>query len=211
MSATNFQVQQYEGKPVLTWWQGRILEVGFGQGEDVIYNTSYQHVATIRAGNGYHADLHEIRLTPQGTAWIDMFDPIHMNLSSAHGGRPTACSPTRSWRRSTSRPGLVMWEWHALGHIPIGESNNPAPKASYPWDYVHINSISPGPATGAAAGASQPGDVLLSSRNTWTLYDVDLHTGGDRLAPRRQPLELQARPRARASTGSTTPNGSRAG
>ncbi len=81
-SATNFQVQQYEGKPVLTWWQGRILEVGFGQGEDVIYNTSYQHVATIYAGNGYHADLHVIKITPQGTAWIDVFDPIHMNLSS---------------------------------------------------------------------------------------------------------------------------------
>jgi len=26
-------------------------------------------------------------------------------------------------------------------------------------------------------GANQPGDVLLSSRSTWTLYDVDLHTG----------------------------------
>ena len=45
--ATNFQVQQYEGKPVLTWWQGRILEVGFGQGEDVIYNSSYRRVATV--------------------------------------------------------------------------------------------------------------------------------------------------------------------
>ena len=28
---------------VLTWWQGRILEVGFGQGEDEIFNGSYQH------------------------------------------------------------------------------------------------------------------------------------------------------------------------
>ena len=62
-SATNFEVQSYDGQPVLTWWQGRILEVGFGQGEDVIYNSSYQPIAYVRAGNGYHADLHEIRLT----------------------------------------------------------------------------------------------------------------------------------------------------
>src|ERR1700723_1146922 len=55
--ATNFQVQQFEGKPALTWWQGRIIKVGFGQGEDVVYNSSYQQVARIRAGNGYHADL----------------------------------------------------------------------------------------------------------------------------------------------------------
>ena len=81
-ASTNFQVQQYQGKPVLTWWQGRILEVGFGQGEDAIYDTSYQPVAHVRAGNGYKADLHEIRLTPQGTAWIDVFDPVHMNLSA---------------------------------------------------------------------------------------------------------------------------------
>ena len=37
--ATNFQVQQYDGKPVLIWWQGQILEVGFGQGEYVIANS----------------------------------------------------------------------------------------------------------------------------------------------------------------------------
>jgi hypothetical protein len=164
--ATNFQVQQYEGKPVLTWWQGRILEVGFGQGEDEIYNTAYQPVATIRAGNGYHADLHEVRFTPQGTAWIDEFDPVKMNLSPFHGESNGVISDSIV-QEIDIRTGLVMWEWHALGHVPISESHNPAPKASYPWDYVHINSISPGTA----------GDVLLSSRNTWTLYDVDLHSG----------------------------------
>jgi len=175
-SATNFQVQQYEGKPVLTWWQGRILEVGFGQGEDQIYNTSYQRIATIYAGNGYHADLHVIKITPQGTAWIDVFDPIHMNLSSA-GGESNGVLTDSVVEEVDIKTGLVMWEWHALGHISLRESNNPAPKASYPWDYVHINSISPGPESGAGTGADQPGQVLLSSRNTWTLYDVNMHTG----------------------------------
>jgi hypothetical protein len=165
-SATNLQVQQYQGKPVLTWWQGRILEVGFGQGEIEIYNTSYQHVATVKAGNGYHADLHEIHLTPEGTAWNDSFDPIEMNLSSA-GGKSNGVLSDSIIQEIDIKTGLVMWEWHALGHIPLSESNNPAPKYSYPWDYVHINSISPGPS----------GDVLLSSRNTWALYDVDIASG----------------------------------
>jgi hypothetical protein len=43
-------------------------------------------------------------------------------------------------------------------------------KSSYPWDYVHINSVDPGGS----------GDVLLSSRNTWALYDVDINSGGVR-------------------------------
>jgi Arylsulfotransferase (ASST) len=165
-AATNFQVQRYHGKPVLTWWQGRILEVGFGQGQEEIYNTSYQHVATVRAANGYHADLHEIRLTPQGTAWIDDFDPIKMDLSALHGETNGVLTDSIV-QEIDIKTGLVMWEWHALGHIPLSESNNPVPKANYPWDYVHINSIDPGPG----------GDLLLSSRNTWALYDVDMHSG----------------------------------
>jgi len=165
-TATNLQVQQYQGKPVLTWWQGRVLEVGFGQGAIEVYNTSYQHVATVKAGNGYHADLHEIHLTPEGTAWTDDFDPIQMNLTAEHGKSDGVLTDSII-QEIDIKTGLVMWEWHALGHIPLSESNNPVPKYSYPWDYVHINSISPGPS----------GDVLLSSRNTWGLYDVDISSG----------------------------------
>jgi Arylsulfotransferase (ASST) len=178
--ATSLKVQQYDGKAVLTWWQGRILEVGFGQGEDVIYNTSYQPVGAVHAGNGYHADLHEFRLTPEGTAWIDAFDPIDMNLAPYHGLTDGVLTDSVI-QEIDVKTGLVMWEWHALGHIPIGESHNPAPKFNYPWDYVHINSISPGGADQVGgAGSDQPGEVLLSSRNTWTLYDVNIDGGGVR-------------------------------
>ena len=178
-SATNFQVQSYEGKPVLTWWQGRIIKVGFGEGEDVIYNNSYQQIATVRAGNGYRADLHEILLTPQGTAWIDAFDPIHMNLSSVHGSAHGILLDSII-EEIDIKTGLVMWEWHALGHIPLRDSLNHVSSGEYPWDYVHINSISPG-GTGSnpgGTGSGEPGNVMLSARNTWTLYDVNMHTGG---------------------------------
>jgi hypothetical protein len=166
-SATNFHIQQYQGRPVLTWWQGRIIQVGFGEGEDVMYDSSYRRVAAVRAGNGYHADLHALQITPQGTAWIDAFDPIHMNLSAEHGSA-TGILTDSVIQQIDIKTGLVMWEWHALGHISLAESNNPVLRSGYPWDYVHINSADPGPS----------GDVLLSARNTWTLYDVDMHTGG---------------------------------
>jgi hypothetical protein len=169
LTATNFQVQQYEGHPALTWWQGHILQVGFGEGEDEIFNTAYQHVATIRAGNGYHADLHEIRLTPQGTAWIDIFDPIHMNLASVHGIARGIIEDSVV-QEIDVKTGLVMWEWHALGHVPIGDSYNPPQRSQYPWDYIHVNSVDPGSAE----------DVLLSARNTWSIYDVDLRSGAIR-------------------------------
>jgi hypothetical protein len=166
---TNFGVQNYRGKPALVWWQGRIIQAGYGEGQDVIYDSSYRHLMSVRAGNGYRADLHEIRLTPSGTAWIDAFDPVEANLSAAHG-------PTRAVlldpvvQEIDTRTGLVMWEWHALGHIPIGESQVPVAEGGSPWDYAHLNSINPGLA----------GDVLLSARSTSALYDVDIHSGGVR-------------------------------
>jgi hypothetical protein len=167
-SATNFEVQSYQGKPVLTWWQGRILQLGFGQGETLLYDSSYRQIARVSAGNGYRADLHATRITPEGTAWIDVFDPIKMNLSSVHG--PSAGVLTDSVVQEIDiKTGLVMWEWHTLGNLPLSESHNPVPH-SYPWDYAHLNSAAPGSA----------GDVLVSVRNTWALYDIDLRSGAIR-------------------------------
>jgi Arylsulfotransferase (ASST) len=171
VSSTNFQVQQYEGKPVLTWWQGRILQVGFGQGEDVIYDSSYKQIATIRGGNGYKADLHEIRLTPLRTAWIDEFDPIHMDTSAEHGARDGILTDSVV-QEIDVKTGLVMWEWHALGHIPLRDSTMAAQRSSYPWDVYHVNSIDV-----EGGNSNQLGDLLLSSRNTCALYDVSIKTG----------------------------------
>jgi hypothetical protein len=163
--ATDFEVQQYEGKPALTWWQGRILKVGFGQGEGVIYDSSYKQIATVRAGNGYRADLHQFRLTSQGTAWIDEFDPVRVGLSALRGAGGVLTDSVA--QEIDVKTGLVMWEWHALGHIPLSDSYNPVPHNRNPWDYIHLNSIDPGTSN----------DVLLSARNSWALYDVDIRTG----------------------------------
>jgi hypothetical protein len=164
--STNFRPQTYEGKTVLTWWQGRVLSLGFGQGVDEIYSASYQPLAQVSAGNGYKADLHEFLLTPQGTAWIDAFDPVKLNLTSM-GGPADAVVNDSVVQEIDVKTGLVMWEWHALGHIPLRDSYAPMHHTSVNWDYVHVNSIDPGP----------DGNLLLSARNTWTIYDVDIHTG----------------------------------
>jgi hypothetical protein len=168
-SSTNFRVQRYRGKPVLTWWQGRILKLGFGQGVDEIYGTDYHPIAHVLAGNGYHADLHEFLLTPQGTAWIDEFNPVPYDLAAVHSSSNAQLNDSIV-QEIDVRTGLVMWEWHAAGHIPLADSNNGVSPASYPWDFAHVNSVDPG----------SSGDVLLSARNSWAIYDVDMRTGAFR-------------------------------
>lgn len=61
-AAFNIQVQRYKGRSVLTYWQGRVVRLptgGFGEGVDLVLDHSYRTVATVRAGHGYQADVHE--------------------------------------------------------------------------------------------------------------------------------------------------------
>lgn len=170
VNTTDLRVQQFEGKPVLTWWEGQIID-GHGRGDDYIYNSAYEPVATVHAGNGLQADLHEFNLTPQGTALISAYEPIHANLSSI--GSPPA--PSEGLlndcvvQEIDVRTGLVMFEWHALGHVPLSYSYAPVPHlSSTVYDYFHLNSIQP----------QADGDLLIGSRNTWAAYMISTANGG---------------------------------
>ena len=179
---------------MLTWWQGRVLQLGFGQGEDEIYNTSYQPVARVLAGNGYRADLHEFLLTPQGTAWIDAFDPVDVNL--ARDGRLAARRRQRLRRpgdRRQDRPrdvGVARARAHPAARLLRPDARTRATLGLRPRQLDR-------PRDGRRRAARL-------ARDTWAIYDVNMHTGGFIWRIGGTLLELQARRRARASTGSTT-------
>jgi Arylsulfotransferase (ASST) len=183
ISATNLQVQQYAGRPVLTWWQGDISEHGFGLGEDVIADQSYTDIAHVRAGNGHQADLHEFQLTAQGTALITAYYPILCNLSAV-GGPAHGALTDAVFQEIDVTTGLVMYEWTSVDHVAIAESEERAATSStsWPFDFFHLNSI----------GFDQDGTLLVSSRNTWTVYDVDPRSGQIlwRLGGRRSTFKL---------------------
>jgi hypothetical protein len=49
-SLADFKVQQFGGRSVLTWWEGTIVSPGFGRGEIVIADSSYQVLQRVTAG-----------------------------------------------------------------------------------------------------------------------------------------------------------------
>jgi hypothetical protein len=167
-SAANFRVQQFQGRPVLSWWQGDISEHGFGLGEDIIEDSSYTRVARVRAANGLRADLHEFQLTSSGTALITAYHPIECDLS-ALGGQAQGAVTDGVLQEIDVATGLVKLEWTSLDHVGLAESYESARKAStrWPFDFFHINSINVDP----------DGGLLVSARNTWAVYDIDARSG----------------------------------
>jgi len=164
--AEDLNVQTYQGQRDLTLWQGKVLSWGFGQGEDLILNSRYQTVATVRGGNGLEADLHEFQIAPHDVAYVTAFNPISCNLKPA-GGTSNGVILDNAIEAIDLKTGLVRWEWHSLDHIAASESQTQAPSNSSPWDWFHINSIDPEP----------NGDVLISARNTWADYQIQSGTG----------------------------------
>jgi len=110
------------------------------------------------------ADLHDFRLTPQGTALITSYAPVLCDLAAvdgpARGGIVDA-----TFQEVDVRTGLVMYEWTSLDHVAVGESYERlrADTLALPYDYFHINSIN----------LNEDGTLMISARNTWTVYDID--------------------------------------
>ncbi len=158
--STNLEVQRYHNAPVLTWWQGNTS----GAGEDAILDSSYRRIAFVHAGNGYFADSHEFQITPQGTALLDAVVGEKANLTSVHGpanGTVEDCVV----QEIDIKTGQVLWEWHAMGHIPLSASYEPYRGGRY--DYLHLNSIQQLP----------DHNLLISARHTWAVYEIDKQTG----------------------------------
>jgi hypothetical protein len=163
--ADDLNVQTYDGQRDLTLWEGKVISLGFGRGEDLVLNSHYQTVATVTGGNGLEADLHDFRLAPHDVAYVTAYNPISCDLHPAGGPRNGAILDAVILEIDM-KTGLVRWEWHALDHVDVNDSETSPPSAPG-WDWFHINSIDPEP----------NGDVFISARNTWAGYQIDGATG----------------------------------
>src|SRR6516225_7049333 len=67
-SVTDFRVQRYRGRPVLTWWRGETAD-GVGNGRYVISDESHHVVTNVRAGHNLSGDIHEFLITPLFTVY----------------------------------------------------------------------------------------------------------------------------------------------
>jgi hypothetical protein len=183
--AADFRTQTYDGRRVLTWWQGTGLG-GLSTGTDYIYNDHYQQIATVNAGNGYSADGHEFLITPWNTALILAYTTATANLT-AIGGPPDQTVIDGIVQEIDIHTGRVLFQWNSADHVPYSDSQQPLPASpSTPWDWFHVNAVH----------LDGFGNLLIDARNTWTTYDVSLRTGAVdwQLGGKQSSFTLQAAP-----------------
>lgn len=168
IEAANLKVQSYEGKPVLTWWQGYIPSQGFGQGEEVVADSSYKQIMKFRAGNGLPADLHDFRITAKNTALLTSFDPVYCDVSKL-GGPADGAVTDSLFQEIDLKTHLVRREWHPLDHVALTRSYSTATTTSktWPFDFFHLNSVQ----------SRRDGSLLISARDTSAVYVINGATG----------------------------------
>ena len=160
----NFHVVTVQGKQRLVYFVGGWLAFGVEtRGVYVVLDEHYREVGRIQSRNGYQPSLHELRITPRGTALIGSYAPV----VTAMFGYPVVVYDYVVQEVDFQHDGAVLFEWHALDHVPVRESHIPVPGPLGIFDYFHGNSIDLLP----------DGDLLVSARNTWSVYRISRTDG----------------------------------
>jgi Arylsulfotransferase (ASST) len=164
--ASNLDAQTYEGRPVLSWWQGVVTATGqINSGEDIVVNQHYQRVATLRGVDGWVLTLHSFVIAGDD-AWVTANKNVEANLAK-YGGVNHGALVESAVQEYSLRTGKLLYTWNASGHIPLSSSYSQPPPNGFPWDAYHVNSVD----------LLANGTFIVSMRNTSAAYLVDRATG----------------------------------
>lgn len=164
-------VQRYNGSSYLTFWSGDDRVRGHGEGYYYMLDETYKTAFKVGAGHGRAADLHEFRITDDGTALLTIYEVVPADLRAVNA---TAGADGWIWDCLIQELHLatqeVLFEWRASEHWDVTASFHdlgPDGGADAPWDYFHINSID----------KDDRGNYLVSSRYMHALTYIDGRTG----------------------------------
>ena len=164
--ASNLDQQTYQGKPVLTWWQGVVTNTGqTSSGKYIVVNQHYQTVATLQGTGGWVLTLHTMVINGND-AWVTANKNVPMNLSR-WGGVYNGTLVDSAVQEYNLKTGKLLRSWDALKHISLNDSHSLPPSNGFPWDAYHVNSIN----------VLSPATVLVSMRDTWGVYKINTVTG----------------------------------
>ncbi len=178
---TDVKVQTLNNQQVLTFWQGTLatppsytnLPAGGAEPGSCFYilDNNYRILKSVTAYYDFIPDVHEFLITPSNTLLFMATKVIPMDLTP-YGGPKNGAIHDFSIQEIDLTSNNLLFFWDAIDHIPLSSSFLPASTASESsnvWDPYHLNSI------GLISDNSN--DLLISGRNTWTIYRLNKSTG----------------------------------
>ncbi|SFS77825.1 arylsulfotransferase family protein [Marininema halotolerans] len=167
---TDFRVQSFIGKPVLTMWQGELtLGLPSPGAFFQIINQNYKVIKRITAKKGFISDAHEFIITKRNTALFIGYKKVPTDLTP-FGGLENGFIANDSIQEVDLKTGKLLFFWEALSHVDPADSMVPASSATETdniWDPYHTNSLQEGPND----------TLLISMRNMWSILCIDKKTG----------------------------------
>ncbi|GAB7354576.1 hypothetical protein MBLNU459_g5025t2 [Dothideomycetes sp. NU459] len=163
----NLKMQMYQGQQHLTFWLGDDGVGGHGEGDYYILNSSYHEVAKISALNDLAADLHEMVITPEGTAILSIYQALATSDDKGRRLHIWDCL----FQEIDIATNQLVFQWRASEHHKFEESfreqGNDGTRNTNPWDWYHLNSVQ----------KDEYGNYLVSARYTHTITYVKGVTG----------------------------------
>jgi hypothetical protein len=165
-----FQEQTYQGKPVLMWFAGQTL---------VIVDEHYHRVATLKSRAPWGLDPHDAYIAG-GDIWVSVARIVKGQNLTRYGGPRHGSVLDVGLQEIQISTDHVIRTWDALNpsgkaNVPLSESEVSArpgggsgsgSPAGNLWDAYHLNSVQ----------ALPDGDLLVSLRDTWSVYLIDPRT-----------------------------------
>ncbi|KAI9047394.1 hypothetical protein LZ554_008839 [Drepanopeziza brunnea f. sp. 'monogermtubi'] len=159
-------VQRYKGQDYLTFWQGDDSVHGHGEGIYFMLDSNYREAYRFSAGNGRLGDLHEFRITEDGTALVTQYR-YEKGEWGDESLKPQGYIWDSVFQEIDIESNTVLFEWHAYDHFDINTSDFPSGTTGRTqfsgYDFFHINSVD----------KDALGNYLLSSRYYQCVIYVD--------------------------------------
>ncbi|KAF5014873.1 hypothetical protein F66182_13993, partial [Fusarium sp. NRRL 66182] len=136
-----------------------------------LLDSSYVHRYEVTAVGDFEGDIHDFRITENGTALIVIYDVKPGNLAD-FGGPQNGFVYDGIFQEVDIASNDLLFEWHFSHHVPFGDTYTDTVKgmgkdSMSPWDPYHINSVD----------KDMQGNYLVSARHMHSLYSIDATTG----------------------------------
>lgn len=143
----NLQLQSYLGQDYITFWAGKKLTES-GQGVYYMLDAAYNVRHIVRAkGEGLYGDMHEFKVTNDGTALITVYDRKHVDLAFTDMDWVIdGYIVDGIFQEIDIHTGNLIFEWRASDYIfdysyLQRSSGGYVKDSTAAFDYFHINSV----------------------------------------------------------------------